>query len=72
MKLIFKIWRGDTTGGKLVDYHVEATEGMVVLDVVHKIQAEQANDLACRWNCKARQVRLLLRRNQRRPAPHVQ
>ncbi len=26
---------------------------MVVLDVVHKIQAEQANDMACRWNCKA-------------------
>jgi succinate dehydrogenase / fumarate reductase iron-sulfur subunit len=26
---------------------------MVVLDVVHKIQAEQQPDLACRWNCKA-------------------
>ena len=26
---------------------------MVVLDVVHKIQAEQAPDLAVRWNCKA-------------------
>src|SRR3989441_2837786 len=26
---------------------------MVVLDAVHKIQAEQAPDLACRWNCKA-------------------
>jgi succinate dehydrogenase / fumarate reductase iron-sulfur subunit len=26
---------------------------MVVLDVVHLIQAEQANDLAVRWNCKA-------------------
>jgi succinate dehydrogenase / fumarate reductase iron-sulfur subunit len=26
---------------------------MVVLDVVHKIQAEQVNDLAVRWNCKA-------------------
>jgi succinate dehydrogenase / fumarate reductase iron-sulfur subunit len=49
----FRIWRGDASGGKLVDYTTEATEGMVVLDVVHKIQAEQANDLACRWNCKA-------------------
>jgi len=49
----FRIWRGDANGGKLVDYTTEATEGMVVLDVVHKIQAEQANDLACRWNCKA-------------------
>jgi succinate dehydrogenase / fumarate reductase iron-sulfur subunit len=26
---------------------------MVVLDAVHEIQATQANDLACRWNCKA-------------------
>ena len=28
-------------------------EGMVVLDAVHHIQAEQAHDLAVRWNCKA-------------------
>ncbi|NNF26118.1 MAG: succinate dehydrogenase/fumarate reductase iron-sulfur subunit, partial [Gemmatimonadetes bacterium] len=34
-------------------YETEYSEGMVVLDVVHKIQAEQANDLAVRWNCKA-------------------
>jgi succinate dehydrogenase / fumarate reductase iron-sulfur subunit len=26
---------------------------MVVLDCVHQIQATQAQDLACRWNCKA-------------------
>ena len=26
---------------------------MVVLDAVHRIQATHANDLACRWNCKA-------------------
>ena len=26
---------------------------MVVLDVLHRIQAHQANDLALRWNCKA-------------------
>ncbi len=26
---------------------------MVVLDAMHKIQAEQANDLSLRWNCKA-------------------
>jgi succinate dehydrogenase / fumarate reductase iron-sulfur subunit len=50
----FKIWRtGGDGAGKLVDYTTEASEGMVVLDVVHKIQATQANDLACRWNCKA-------------------
>ena len=51
----FRIWRSgeDAQSGKLVDYETEASEGMVVLDVVHKIQATQANDLACRWNCKA-------------------
>src|SRR5881392_1920788 len=49
----FKIWRGDASGGKFVDYQVEVSEGMVVLDAVHQIQARQANDLACRWNCKA-------------------
>src|ERR1700749_492996 len=49
----FKIWRGDANGGNFVEYKTEITEGLVVLDVVHKIQATQANDLACRWNCKA-------------------
>ncbi len=49
----FRIWRGDATGGKLQDYTTEVSEGMVVLDAVHQIQAEQANDLAVRWNCKA-------------------
>lgn len=49
----FQIWRGDESGGKLESYTTGITEGMVVLDAVHKIQAEQANDLAVRWNCKA-------------------
>ena len=49
----FRIWRGDAAGGEFRDYTVEYTEGMVVLDVVLKIQAEQAGDLAVRWNCKA-------------------
>ena len=49
----FKIWRGDSSGGDYQTYETEYSEGMVVLDVVHKIQAEQANDLAVRWNCKA-------------------
>ena len=30
-----------------------AVEGEVVLDVIHRIQASDAPDLACRWNCKA-------------------
>ena len=49
----FRVWRGDGQGGRLVDYTTEVTPGMVVLDAIHQIQAEQANDLAVRWNCKA-------------------
>ncbi|HRI63032.1 MAG TPA: succinate dehydrogenase/fumarate reductase iron-sulfur subunit [Polyangium sp.] len=52
-KRTFRIWRGDKDGGKFVDYQEEVSEGMVVLDMVHRIQSKQANDLACRWNCKA-------------------
>ena len=49
----FSIWRGTAEQGKFFNYTTEISEGMVVLDAVHKIQAEQANDLAVRWNCKA-------------------
>src|SRR5438874_11430879 len=49
----FRIWRGDAKAAAFKDYQTEVSEGMVVLDTVHKIQAESANDLACRWNCKA-------------------
>jgi succinate dehydrogenase / fumarate reductase iron-sulfur subunit len=49
----FRIWRGDDRGGEFVDFHEDVDEGMVVLDVLHRIQARQANDLAIRWNCKA-------------------
>ena len=49
----FKIWRGDRAGGAFQDYSTEITEGMVVLDAIHNIQATQANDMAVRWNCKA-------------------
>jgi succinate dehydrogenase / fumarate reductase iron-sulfur subunit len=50
---VFKIWRGEGASGAFVDYKTEVEDGMVVLDVVHRIQATQANDLAVRWNCKA-------------------
>lgn len=49
----FRIWRGDANGGEFKDYQTDVTEGMVVLDAVHQVQAESAGDLACRWNCKA-------------------
>ena len=53
MKATFSIWRGDGQSGAFRDYSTEVSEGMVVLDAVHRIQAEQASDLAVRWNCKA-------------------
>src|SRR6476469_235294 len=49
----FRIWRGERGKGAFKDYQAKVEEGMVVLDAVHQIQAEQANDLAVRWNCKA-------------------
>ena len=49
----FRIWRGDASGGELQDYSVDVNEGEVVLDVLHRLQATQTPDLACRWNCKA-------------------
>jgi succinate dehydrogenase / fumarate reductase iron-sulfur subunit len=52
-KRTFKVWRGNAEGGEFKTYEVEVDDGMVVLDVLHRIQAQQANDLAIRWNCKA-------------------
>ncbi|HJQ68989.1 MAG TPA: succinate dehydrogenase/fumarate reductase iron-sulfur subunit [Blastocatellia bacterium] len=49
----FRIWRGERGEGEFKDYSTKVSEGMVVLDAVHQIQAESANDLAVRWNCKA-------------------
>ena len=49
----FRIWRGAAGAGEFTDYPTAVSEGMVVLDAVHAIQADQANDLALRWNCKA-------------------
>ncbi|MEU3272873.1 succinate dehydrogenase/fumarate reductase iron-sulfur subunit [Saccharomonospora sp. NPDC006951] len=48
-----KVWRGDDGSGELRDFTVEANEGEVVLDLIHRLQATQAPDLAVRWNCKA-------------------
>jgi succinate dehydrogenase / fumarate reductase iron-sulfur subunit len=51
--LKMRVWRGDESGGDLVDYTVEVEDGEVVLDAIHRLQATQAGDLAVRWNCKA-------------------
>ena len=47
------VFRGDATGGEIKAYDVETDPGMVVLDVIHRLQATQTPDLAVRWNCKA-------------------
>ncbi|MFO7179592.1 MAG: succinate dehydrogenase/fumarate reductase iron-sulfur subunit [Pseudomonadota bacterium] len=49
----FRIWRGNAEGGDFREYDIDVDPGMVVLDVLHRIQARVANDLALRWNCKA-------------------
>ncbi|HXG71435.1 MAG TPA: succinate dehydrogenase/fumarate reductase iron-sulfur subunit [Gemmatimonadaceae bacterium] len=49
----FRVWRGAGDSGRLEDYTTSVSEGMVVLDAIHQIQAESAGDLAVRWNCKA-------------------
>ena len=51
--LKLRIWRGDKDGGEIKDFPVEVSEGEVVLDAIHRVQATQAGDLAVRWNCKA-------------------
>jgi len=48
-----QVFRGDRTGGRMVEYQVPVEPGMVVLDAIHWIQGHRAPDLAVRWNCKA-------------------
>ncbi|MFY9613853.1 MAG: succinate dehydrogenase/fumarate reductase iron-sulfur subunit [Candidatus Dormiibacterota bacterium] len=50
---VFKVFRGDSSGGKEEAYDVPDVPGQVVLDAMHYIQANQSQDLAVRWNCKA-------------------
>jgi succinate dehydrogenase / fumarate reductase iron-sulfur subunit len=52
-EITMRLWRGDETGGAFTDYVMPSVEGEVVLDVIHRVQATKAPDLACRWNCKA-------------------
>ena len=70
--MTFKIWRGQGKEGAFEEHATEITEGMVVLDAVLNIQAKEANDpRATRWNCKAGEVRLLLRRDQRQASLYM-
>ena len=43
-KVKLRIWRGDAKEGKLEDVSVEANEGEVVLDVIHRVQGTQMPD----------------------------
>ena len=52
-KRTLRAWRGDDKTGRFETYTTDVDEGMVVLDLIHKVQAESAGDLAVRWNCKA-------------------
>ncbi|MGH9128890.1 MAG: succinate dehydrogenase/fumarate reductase iron-sulfur subunit [Acidimicrobiales bacterium] len=52
-EVVLRVWRGDAAGGTFVEYHLPGGEGEVVLDVILRLAATQAPDLAVRWNCKA-------------------
>ena len=66
-----RVWRGDADGGEFRDYELPASEGEVVLDVIHRIQAGPAPDLACRWNCKAGKCGSCSAEINGTPRPHV-
>ncbi len=44
-KHTFKIWRGDSSGGDFETYEEESDEGMVVLDVIHRVAGSLGNRL---------------------------
>lgn len=48
-----KVFRGTAESGEFKTYEVPIEEGMVILDAIHYIQANEAPDLSVRWNCKA-------------------
>ena len=70
-ELKFSVWRGDSTSGELQDYTVEVSEGEVVLDVLHRIQATQARRPRGALELQGRQVRLVQHRDQRQAAAAV-
>ena len=47
------IQRGEKEDYFMHEFEMESGPGMVVLDAIHEIQANDAPDLAVRWNCKA-------------------
>ena len=53
MKRKVILQRGQDPDLFMHEFEIEGGPGMVVLDAIHQIQAEDAPDLAVRWNCKA-------------------
>ena len=51
--ITFNVWSGEGTSGEFRVYKMPAVEGMVVRDVVHRIQQTQVPDPVGRRNCKA-------------------
>ncbi len=64
----FRIWRGSRGKGEFADYKTEITEGMVVLDAMHQIQAEQRERPGGALELQGGQVRLVLGGDQRQAA----
>ena len=66
-KITFSVFRGspDEAGspiGEMKEYTVDLDEGMVVLDVIHRIQAEEAPDLACAGTVRQENVALVVQK----------
>ena len=53
MKRKVIVQRGQNPDFFMHEYEIDGGPGMVVLDAIHQIQAEQEPDIAVRWNCKA-------------------
>ena len=70
-KRVFKVWRGDIKGGDFTQFDIEVDPGMVVLDVLHRIQAQQAQRPRAALELQGRQVRLVLDGDQRQAAAGV-
>ena len=68
----FRIWRGDRIGRKFVGLsRPKSRSGMVVLDAVHRIQADAGQRYGGALELQGREVRIVLGGNQRQAAADV-
>jgi len=66
-EVTMRIWRGDEEGGEFTEYVMPAQEARS--SSRHPpCQCLRGPRPGCRWNCKGRQVWLLLRRDHGRPS----